>query len=477
METKKLFVGGEWIETGNRIDVTNKYDGSVVARIRTAGSEHVEKALTAASEARKTMASLTAKERGEILDGVSALVKRDAKEIARLITCEAGKPISFSDAEVSRSVETFKFSADEARRLSGELIPFDAAASGVNRFGYAKRYPVGVVAAITPFNFPMNLVAHKVGPAIAAGCPVVLKPASATPLTAVKLVELLLEAGLPPAGINLLVGPGNTVGSAMVESEKTAMISFTGSPPAGLEIRRKAGMKKVSLEMGGNSAVIIDEDADPHAAARKCAFGAMANAGQVCVSVQRIYVHESLYDRFREIFSQNTNFFKVGDPEDPDTIVGPMIDEKEAVRIEKWIGEAVDRGASATGVSRTGNLMHPVVIENCDESMRVVSDEAFAPIACLMKFETLGEAVERVNNSKYGLQAGIFTNNIKNAFSAIDAIETGGVMINETPAFRVDQMPYGGVKLSGTGREGPKYAVEEMTEMKTAMFNLESGMQ
>lgn len=473
MDAAKLFINGEWVESQDHLDVTNKYDGAVIGRVCVASPEDVVRAIDAACEARSDMASLTAHKRGDILDKVSTLIKRDAKEIAGLITREAGKAVFFSKGEVSRGAETFKFSADEARRLGGELIPFDAAASGANRFGFAKRYPVGIVGAITPFNFPLNLVAHKVGPAIAAGCPIILKPASATPLTAVKLVALLLEAGLPPGGITLLNGPGGTVGEQMVVSDKIAMISFTGSPAVGMEIRQKAGMKKTALELGNNSAVIICEDADIEAAAPKCAVGALANSGQVCISVQRIYIHESKYDAFRDLFLDVVRFSKVGDPEEPDTIVGPMIDENEAVRIEEWVREAANAGATVTaGGRRQGRMMEPTVIENCDESMRVVCDEAFAPVVCLMKFKTLDEAIDRTNNTKYGLQAGIFTNDITAAFSAAERLEVGGVMINETPMFRVDQMPYGGVKLSGTGREGAKYSIEEMTELKTVMFNL-----
>jgi acyl-CoA reductase-like NAD-dependent aldehyde dehydrogenase len=389
------------------------------------------------------------------------------------ITREAGKAVSFSRVEVARSLETFKFAADEARRLSGELIPFDAAATGSNRFGYFKKYPIGVVAAITPFNFPLNLVAHKVAPAIASGCPIVLKPASATPLTSIKLVELLLEAGLPPGGINLLVGPGNTVGEAIACSDRVSMISFTGSSEVGFRINQKAGLKKVVLEMGNNSAVIIHKDADISTASEKCLLGAFAYSGQVCISVQRIYIHESRYEEFRKTFLNAVNNCAIGDPEDENTIVGPMIHESQAIRIEQRIDEAKAQGATVSvGGKREGKMFEPTVLENCNQSMKVVSEEAFAPVVCLMKYKTLSDAFEMVNASKYGLQAGIFTNDINSAFNAIDALQVGGVMINETPAFRVDQMPYGGVKLSGLGREGAKYAVDEMTEMKTVMFNL-----
>jgi len=461
------------VDTGDYTDVVNKYDGSLLAKVCQATPEYVKKAIDAAYQAKKEMASLTAQKRGEILDNVSALIMRDAEELAITITKEAGKGILFSRGEVARSSETFKFSADEARRLCGEMIPFDAAATGANRFGFVRRYPIGVVAAITPFNFPLNLVAHKVGPAIAAGCPVILKPASNTPLTSVKLLELLLEAGLPPKGINLLVGPGSAVGDALVTSDKVAMLTFTGSPDVGLRIRQKAGMKKVTLELGSNSAAIIHEDADIEMAVPKCVTGAFVNSGQVCISVQRIYIHESRYDAFRKMFIDAVDTANVGNPEDENTLIGPMISADAALRIEKWIQEAQDQGATIIGSGKgQGNIINPTIIENCDNSMRIVREEAFAPVVCLMKYKTLEQAFELVNDSEYGLQAGVFTNDIRNAFKAIDALEVGGVMVNEMPTFRVDQMPYGGMKLSGTGREGAKYAVEEMTEMKTVMINL-----
>ena len=476
MQTKKIFVNGRWTDTGSYMDVRDKYTRAVIDRVCTADPEVVEKALQAAHESKKEMAQLTAAARGEILDRVSLLIKRDTEEIAKIITREAGKGIALSRAEVGRSAETFKFSADEARRISGELIPFDAAASGANRFGYAKRYPIGVVGAITPFNFPLNLVAHKVGPAIAAGCPIVLKPASATPLTAVKLIELLLEADLPPGGINLLIGPGNSVGHAVISSEMVSMITFTGSPQVGLAIKKMAGIKKVTLEMGNNSAAIIHQDADILKAIPRCVSGAFAYSGQVCISVQRIYIHESQYEDFRNAFVDSVRSVKTGAPEDEQTLVGPMIETSEAIRIEKWLHEAMMQGATVTiGGKRDGNFFEPTVIENCNTAMRIVREEAFAPIVCLMKYKTLDEAIDQVNDPKYGLQAGIFTNDIYSAFKAIDRLEVGGVMINEIPTFRVDQMPYGGIKLSGIGREGARYAIEEMTEMKTVMFNLNLG--
>lgn len=470
---KKLFIDGKWVDTGQTIDVTRPYDGSLVDTICSASIEQTEAAIEAAFKAKDVMKKLTAAQRGKILDNVSALILRDQEEIAQIITAEAGKGLTFSRGEAGRTAENFKFAADEARRLGGELVPYDASDSGANRFGYYKRYPIGVVGAITPFNFPLNLVAHKVGPAIAAGNSIILKPASSTPLTSVKLVELLLEAGLPECGINLVVGSGSVVGNALVESDKINMVTFTGSPGVGLDIKAKAGIKKVTLELGSNSAAIIHEDADIKYAVPKCVVGAFANSGQVCISIQRIYIHESRYDEFRDMFVDAVKASSFGNPSDEKTLVGPMIDEKEAKRAESWVIEAVEQGATiATGGKRNTTMLEPTVLENTTETMTVIREEVFAPIVCVMKYKTLDEVIARVNDSQFGLQAGIFTNNIQNAFKTIDELEVGGVMVNDMPTFRVDQMPYGGLKLSGTGREGPKFAVEEMTELKTVMINL-----
>lgn len=471
---KKLFIDGHWQTTTETLTVRSPYDQHSVDDIHTATPGDVAAAIASAWKARSVMAALTAAERGQILDKLSSLLIANREEIAQIITAECGKGIAFSRSEVDRSAETFKFAADEARRLCGELIPFDAAVSGKNRFGYFKRYPIGVVAAITPFNFPLNLVAHKVGPAIAAGCPILLKPASATPLTSHRLVELLLEAGMPPCGIQLLVGSGRVVGNALVESDRVNMVTFTGSPGVGLDIRAKAGIKRVTLELGSNSAAIIHDDADIQQALPRCVVGAFANSGQVCISIQRIYIHSSRYQEFRDAFVEAIKAAQSGDPGDEKTLVGPMINKDEVDRIAGWIDAAVNRGANLLcgGKRRSPTFLEPTVLENTDETMDIVSEEAFAPVVSLMSYDTIEEVIERVNNSQFGLQAGIFTRDIKTAFYAIDHLEVGGVMVGDMPTFRVDQMPYGGVKLSGTGREGARYSVEEMTELKTVMINL-----
>ncbi|MCA1932251.1 MAG: aldehyde dehydrogenase family protein [Calditerrivibrio sp.] len=474
MVTKKLFIAGGWVDTGNYIDVYNPFDKSLIEKISLADEKWTEKAIDYAYANKHIMAGLTAKERGEILNKVSNLIIKNSDEIASIIAKESGKSLRFAKGEVLRSSETFQFAADEARRLSGELIPFDAAATGKNRVGYYKRYPLGVIGAITPFNFPLNLVSHKVAPAIAAGNTVILKPASTTPLTALRLVEILLEAGLPKEGINLLVGSGSKVGNKMVESDKIGMISFTGSPEVGLEIKKKAGMKKVTLELGNNSAVIIHNDADIAQTLPKCVIGGFANSGQVCISIQRIYVHNDIADEFIEQFSTAVKNTPFGSQLDESVVVGPMIEEKEAIRVEEWVNEAISQGAKLIcGGKRNGAIYEPTVLLDTNENMKVVREEIFGPVVCIMRYNSIEEAIEKTNNSKFGLQAGIFTKDIKTAFKAIEGIDVGGVMVNDMPTFRVDQMPYGGVKLSGTGREGPKFAVEEMTEIKTVVFNLE----
>ncbi|MCX8084436.1 MAG: aldehyde dehydrogenase family protein [Calditerrivibrio sp.] len=474
MQVQKLFIEGNWVDTGSYIDVLNPYDNSLISKICISNNEWTDRGINYAYNNRSIMAKLTAKERGEILSKASKLILDNFDTLAKTIALESGKAMRFAKGEVLRSSETFQFAADEARRLSGELIPLDAAATGKNRFGYYKRYPLGVIGAITPFNFPLNLVAHKVAPAIAAGNAIVLKPATTTPLTSAKLVEILLEAGLPKEGITLLVGSGSVVGNRMVESDKIAMISFTGSPEVGLEIKKKAGMKKVTLELGNNSAVIIHKDADISSALPKCVIGGFANSGQVCISIQRIYVHEDIYEEFTKQFVNAVRHTPFGSQLDENVVVGPMIEEREAIRVEEWINEAIAKGAKLLcGGKRVWALLEPTVLSDTNETMKVVSEEIFGPVVCVMKYKTLEEAIEKSNNSKFGLQAGIFTKDIKSAFKAIDELEVGGVMINDMPTFRVDQMPYGGVKLSGTGREGPRFAVEEMTEIKTVVFNLE----
>ena len=395
-----------------------------------------------------------------------------ALSAARIIALEASKPMKFALAEVDRSIQTYKFAAEEAKRIHGEMIPMDAAPGGDNRLGFTVREPIGIIGAITPFNFPMNLVAHKVGPAIAAGNTIVLKPAGQTPLSSFFIAELLHEAGLPDGVLNVVTGSGGVIGDALVTDPRIAMITFTGSPAVGIAIRNKAGLKRVTLELGSNSAVIVDRDVNLDAIIPRCITGAFSNQGQVCISVQRIYVHEERYDEFVEKFVEATGKLIIGDPLDPATDVAAMISQKDVQRSLEWIEEARQHGASvATGGTAEGNVLKPTVLLNVDPSVQVSCKEVFAPVVLINKVKSVEEAVDLTNASDFGLQAGIYTENIRTALDAAEKLHVGGVMINDIPTFRVDHMPYGGVKQSGVGREGLKYAVEEMTEMKLIVIN------
>lgn len=467
----RLYIGGQWVEDTTTLDVIDKYTGETIGVVPVASRETVDRAIAAAHAAFPGYARMPAHRRFRILEKASQLLARHQDEIAATICREAGKAWKYSVGEVSRAVETFQFSAEEAKRVHGETVPMDASTAGEGRMGFYLRCPVGVVSAITPFNFPLNLVAHKVGPALAAGCAVVLKPASTTPLTAIRLAEILEEAGIPPGVFNVVVGSGGTVGEWLTTDPRVAKISFTGSPPVGEAIIRKAGLKKVTMELGNNSGTIIEPDADLGAAIPRCVVSAFANSGQVCISLQRLYVHRSIAAEFTSRFVEATAKLKVGNPLDKDCDVGPMIDEAEAKRAESWIREAVAEGAKVLiGGKREGRVLQPTVLANARPEMKVMCQEAFAPLVSLYEYDTFEDAVRMVEDSPYGLQAGVYTNDLRKAFHAVDRINAGGVMINDTSIFRVDHMPYGGNKMSGLGREGVRFAVEEMTTIKMVMI-------
>lgn len=469
---KKLFVNGEWIEASKYVPLSSPYSGKVIAEIPAATVEEVDAALEAAFQARKAMAAMPSHQRAHILEKVVFLLEKRADEAAEIIAMEAAKPISAAKAEVARTVQTYKFAAEEAKRIHGETIPLDAAPGGEGRIAYTVREPIGVIGAITPFNFPMNLVAHKVGPALASGNTVVLKPASQTPLSSFFIAELFQEAGLPAGALNVVTGSGSVIGDRLVNDDRVQKISFTGSPAVGIGIRNKAGLKRVTLELGSNSAVIIDNGVDISKIMSRCVTGAFGFQGQVCISLQRVYIHEELYDEFVEKFVEATNRLKIGDPLDPQTDVSALITPSDVQRTISWIEEAKQQGAKvAAGGRAEGNILMPTVLLEADPQLKVSCQEVFAPIVLINKIKSVEEAIELVNDSRFGLQAGIYTENIHTALTAAQQLHVGGVMINDIPTFRVDHMPYGGVKESGVGREGIKYAIEEMTEQKLVVFN------
>jgi acyl-CoA reductase-like NAD-dependent aldehyde dehydrogenase len=469
VQERKLLLDGEWIETGEWHEVRSPYSGEPVARVPQANAEHARRAVDAAAKALEQ--PLSAHRRAEILDAVAALLRERADDVARTISAEAGKPMKAARVEADRAVSTFTMAAVEARRLAGDVVPMDASAAGVGKLAYTMRVPIGIVGAITPFNFPLNLVGHKVAPALAAGCPVVLKPAGQTPLSALLLAELEMEAGLPSGWLNVLVGPSAEIGDVLVEDERVRLITFTGSAEVGWKIRERAARKKVNLELGNATPVVVAEDADLEQAATKLAANAFAFAGQSCISVQRIYVQRGAYDDFVGRFVPKVEALKVGDPGDEGTDVGPVIDEGARERIVSWIEEAKAGGATVlTGGEIADGLLRPTVLADVTPEMKVSCLEVFGPLCTVSAYDTVEEAFDLANGTEYGLQAGVFTANVQTALAAADALEFGGVTINEAPTFRADQMPYGGVKASGNTKEGPRYAVREMTEERLIVF-------
>ena len=469
----KLLIDGQWVEGGATLEVKNKYNGEIVGVLPTSRREDLDAAIAAAERAENVMADMPAYKRAEILLRAAALIRERTEDLARTIAAEAGKALKFARAEVDRAQSTFTIAAEEAKRMHGETIPLDAVPSGDGYFGFWTRRPVGVIAAISPFNFPINLVAHKLAPAIASGNSLVLKPASSTPLTAVKLCQILQEAGLPAGALNLVIGSGSTVGEWLVTDPRVDKITFTGSPEVGRHILSVAGIKKVTLELGNAAPVIVAPDADLDFVARRCALGAFYNSGQVCISVQRIYSQKQVYEPFTEKFISATQAMVVGDPLDERVDVGPMIDSKEVDRIESWVKEAQSAGASiATGGQREGTVFYPTVLTGVNAQMKVISDEVFAPVASVISCDDFEESLRQANDSKYGLQVGVFTKDINRVFKAIKYLNFGGVIINDTPNFRADHMPYGGNRQSGLGREGLRFAMEDMTNIQMVAIRL-----
>jgi len=471
-----FYLAGQWHRSADVLPVTNPWDGSVIASTWLASELQVEEAIAAAVAAAGTMRSLPAYERAAILAKASSVLTRRRTEIGRALAGEAGKPIRDALTEVDRAAMTFQVASEEARRIGGDVIPLDLAPHGKGRVGIVRRFPIGPVAAISPFNFPLNLSAHKLAPAVAAGNPIVLKPATKTPLSALFLASALEEAGLPKGALSVLP-MSRQLGDRLVTDERFKLLTFTGSSAVGWAMKARAGKKKVILELGGNAGVIVDDSADVEWAAKRVATGGFAYAGQSCISVQRVFVHERIYDGFVTQLVARVESLVVGDPLDGATDVGPMIDAGEVDRIESWVKEAVADGARVlTGGTRVSRSTYaPTVLDGVPEVAKVCAQEVFAPVVALYRFADFKDAVAAVNRSRYGLQAGVFTTSLPHTLLAFDLIEAGGVVINDVATWRIDHMPYGGVKDSGVGREGPRYTIEEMTEPKLLVINTEVG--
>ena len=468
----KMHIGGEWVDRDQKIEVLNPYDGSVIDTVPKATVEDVETALATAEEGARIMAAMPAYERYNLLHRAAELMEERIDDLGRTISSEEGKVLAEGLGEASRSAETITLSAEEAKRLTGETMDLTAASNGAGKFGFTLRVPCGIVVAITPFNFPLNLVCHKVGPALAAGNAIIVKPASDTPLSALKLTEILVEAGIPPQAIQCITGSGATLGNGLSSDPRVRKISFTGSRDVGEQICQVAGLKKVTMELGSNSPVIVLPDADLEKVAAATAATGFANAGQVCISAQRVLVNQEVYGDFIDALVPQVESLTFGDQLAGDTKMGPMIREQDAIRVNEWVQEAVSSGARVvTGGSREGTLHAPTVVADVSPEMKISCDEVFGPAVGLTRFDTIEEAITMANNTNYGLSAAVFTQNVDWAMEFAQKVYSGNLHINFGTAWRADMMPYGGVKESGMGKEGPKYAIQEMTETKMVVFH------
>ena len=471
-EPRPFLIHGQWKQGGKTTPVVNPFTGQVVAEVGQAGESEVDEAIASSSQAAVPMARLPSHVRYDILQQIAALIYRRRDQFATTITAEAGKPIADAKREVSRAIQTFTVAAEEAKRIPGEVLPLDWTPGTDSHLGILRRFPIGPVLGITPFNFPLNLVAHKVAPALAAGNSILIKPAPQTPLTALLLAEVAVEAGVPPGGLNV-VPCGNALAERCVMDARFKLLSFTGSAPVGWMLKSKCGKKKVTLELGGNAGVLIEPDADLDLAAQRCAVGGFGYAGQTCISVQRIFAHHSIADLFTTKLLMNVARLKAGDPTDEATTVGPLIDQAAAHRVESWIGEAVAEGARLLlGGKRMGSVVEATVLSNVKPDMKVSCREVFGPVVTVTSYRDLDEAIVAMNQSDFGLQAGMFTRDVNKIFHAFRHLEVGAVLANEIPTFRADHMPYGGVKDSGVGREGVRAAIEDMTEPRLLVLNL-----
>lgn len=468
----KLLLGCKWVDSGEKMDVINPYNGEVIGNVCTADIGYAKKAVDETYAAFEFYKKTPGYKRAEILHLISEGIKKRKEEIAKSISLEVGKALKESRIEAARAALTFEIASEEAKRIGGEVIPLDLIPGLEGRWALTRRFPIGPILGITPFNFPLNLVAHKIAPALASGNTIIIKPASKTPITALLLGEICVDSGVND-GVLSILPMSSKVAEELLDDERIRMLSFTGGASVGWRLKARVSKKKVVLELGGNAGVIVHSDADIEHAAKRCVYGAFTNAGQNCISVQRLYVHEDIYEKFMEIFLPLVKNLTVGDPLDETVDMGPMVSDEEAKRIESWVKEAVDGGAKIlTGGRRkqsqrlVPNFFEPTVLINTEPDMKVSCMEAFAPIVTVIKYREFDDALRMVNDTPYGLQAGVFTNDKRLIFKAWETIEVGGIMINDVSTFRIDHMPYGGVKESGHGREGLRYAIEEMTVLR-----------
>jgi glyceraldehyde-3-phosphate dehydrogenase (NADP+) len=471
MIDNKIYIAGEFVSTKQKLEVLNPYNNSVVGITYIAGKEELEQAIERAVLVKSEMCDLASHKKYRVLMEIAHGVKSKKEELALILAKEAGKPLKYALGEIDRVIQVFIIAAEECKRLPKEYFSLDWTPAGENKEAFVKHFPIGLIAGIAPFNFPLNLAVHKIAPAIAAGNPIILKPARSTPLTVLELAKIIDKTDLPKGALSVLPMDRNA-GNQLVTDERISMLSFTGSPAVGWKMKSNAGKKKVALELGGNAGVVVTETADIELSVKKCVVGSFAYSGQVCIHVQRIYVHENVFDDFIDKFIEETKKLKVGLPEDINTDMSSMIDEENAIRVEQWVSEAVLEEAKVLlGGNRKGTYFEPTILTNTKHEMKVCALEVFGPVVTIEKYSDYNNAIVDVNNSEFGLQAGVFTNNIKEMNQAFNELEVGGVIINDVPTFRVDHMPYGGVKNSGFGREGIKYSIHEMMEPKLIVKN------
>ncbi|MFC2107250.1 aldehyde dehydrogenase family protein [Bacteroidota bacterium] len=471
MSGTKFYCAGTFRKSSESMEVINPFTNKQIAKVFLASEHDVNDAIEAAISLKEELKNIPSYKRYEILRQIVDELELNQHHFAETLSLESGKPIRYAIGEVKRAIQTFVVAAEECKRLPKEYIDIDWTPAGDGKEGLVKYFPIGVVAGISPFNFPLNLAVHKIAPAIAAGCPIILKPSSSTPLSTLKLAEIIDSTDLPKGAVSILPANRQT-GNILVTDPRINMLSFTGSPDVGWKMKAEAGKKKVVLELGGNAGVIVSETADIDIAVKKCLLGAFAYSGQVCIHTQRIYVQENVFIEFVKKFIPGAENLRSGDPIDPETDISVMIDEANAIRVKEWVKEAVESGAEIlSGGARNAAYFEPTVITNTDSTMKVCALEIFGPVVILEKYKDFDQAIEKINESKYGLQAGVFTNNIKEMNLAFNNLEVGGVIINDTPTFRVDHMPYGGMKDSGLGREGVKYAIQDMMEARILVKN------